>query len=111
MSLLRVDNLTVALPEGADRPHAVADISFTLDAGEILCIVGESGSGKSQTCMAIMGLLAENGQVSGSARIDGMEVIGADRKTQAQLRGRRGDPRADRGAELAGSGSVAEILH
>ena len=41
MTLLSVDGLTVALPAGADRPHAVEDVSFTLDAGEILCIVGE----------------------------------------------------------------------
>lgn len=55
--LLRVDQLTVALPQGSDRPYAVKDISFDLRAGEILCIVGESGSGKSISANAIMGLL------------------------------------------------------
>ncbi len=55
--LLRVENLTVALPQGGDRPYAAKDVSFDLRAGEILCIVGESGSGKSISANAIMGLL------------------------------------------------------
>ncbi|WP_456316720.1 ATP-binding cassette domain-containing protein [Teichococcus aestuarii] len=55
--LLTVENLTVALPAGADRPHAVEDLSLHLDAGEILCVVGESGSGKSITANTVMGLL------------------------------------------------------
>ncbi|MFC7460199.1 ABC transporter ATP-binding protein [Hydrogenophaga defluvii] len=55
--LLRIEQLTVALPTGGDRAHAVKDLSFDLRAGEILCIVGESGSGKSISANAIMGLL------------------------------------------------------
>ena len=55
--LLTVAGLTVALPPGADRKHAVEDVAFTLHQGEILCIVGESGSGKSVSAGAIMGLL------------------------------------------------------
>jgi len=55
--LLSVQHLSVALPDGGDRPHAVKDISFDLRPDEILCIVGESGSGKSISANAIMGLL------------------------------------------------------
>lgn len=55
--LLRVQDLTVALPAGGDRPFAVREVSFDLHANEILCIVGESGSGKSISANAIMGLL------------------------------------------------------
>ena len=55
--LLRIEHLTVALPAGGDRAHAVKDLSFDLRSGEILCIVGESGSGKSISANAIMGLL------------------------------------------------------
>ncbi|KAJ30977.1 ABC transporter ATP-binding protein [Sulfitobacter pontiacus] len=55
--LLEVRDLTVALPEGADRINAVDGISYRLDPGKITCIVGESGSGKSMTANAIMGLL------------------------------------------------------
>ena len=42
MTLLRVENLSVALPKGADRPFAAEDVGFDLAPGEILCIVGES---------------------------------------------------------------------
>ena len=44
--VLAVNELSVALPAGADRSHALQNISLTLNAGETLCVVGESGSGK-----------------------------------------------------------------
>ncbi|MEE0954895.1 MAG: ABC transporter ATP-binding protein [Eubacterium sp.] len=44
--------------------HAVEDISFTLNKGEILGIVGESGSGKSTLIKAAMGLLGPAGMVT-----------------------------------------------
>lgn len=40
------------------------DVSFTLQAGEILGIVGESGSGKSSLLKAAMGLLGNDGLVA-----------------------------------------------
>lgn len=43
--VISVKDLSVALPEGADRPHAMTGITFDVAAGEVLCIVGESGSG------------------------------------------------------------------
>ena len=55
--LLDIRNLFVRLPRGAERTHAVEDVSYTLNNNEILCVVGESGSGKSITARAIMGLL------------------------------------------------------
>ena len=55
--LLDIRNLFVKLPKGAERTHAVEDISCALNRNEILCVVGESGSGKSITARAIMGLL------------------------------------------------------
>ena len=48
-NVLNVDRLTIALPPGSDRPHAVEDVSYSVEAGEIVCVVGESGSGKSVT--------------------------------------------------------------
>jgi ABC-type dipeptide/oligopeptide/nickel transport system ATPase component len=49
MNLVSIRDLTVALPPGADRAHAVGGVSLEIGANEIVCIVGESGSGKSIT--------------------------------------------------------------
>jgi oligopeptide/dipeptide ABC transporter ATP-binding protein len=59
MSLLSVRNLTTAFATARGEITAIEDVSFDLDAGEILGIVGESGSGKSVTALTIMGLLPQ----------------------------------------------------
>ncbi|MDQ3596365.1 MAG: ATP-binding cassette domain-containing protein, partial [Pseudomonadota bacterium] len=53
--VLKVENLSIELPAGADRSHAVKGISLDVRKGEILCVIGESGSGKSVLSAAIMG--------------------------------------------------------
>ena len=45
--VLEIRGLRIALPKDGDRPEAVSDVSFSVAAGEIVCLVGESGSGKS----------------------------------------------------------------
>ena len=55
--LLAIKNLSILLPEGSDRRHAVQNVDLQLHAGETVCVVGESGSGKSLTARAVMGLL------------------------------------------------------
>ena len=55
--VLSVENLTVKLPDHADRLNAIEEISFDVRPNEILCVVGESGSGKSVTAHTVMGLL------------------------------------------------------
>ncbi len=52
----------------------VDDISFTLAPGEIVALAGASGAGKSMTAMTPFGLSA--GAASGSARLDGIELVG-----------------------------------
>jgi peptide/nickel transport system ATP-binding protein/oligopeptide transport system ATP-binding protein len=59
MSLLELRGLTTAFQTGQGEISAIEDVSFDLDAGEILGIVGESGSGKSVTALTIMGLLPQ----------------------------------------------------
>ncbi|WP_157017905.1 ABC transporter ATP-binding protein [Mesorhizobium xinjiangense] len=88
--VLRVENLKIALPEGADRDFAVNDVSFDLHAGEILCIVGESGSGKSMSANAAMGLLPELVRpVGGRILFDGNDLLTLSEDEMMDLRGRK----------------------
>jgi ABC-type glutathione transport system ATPase component len=88
MSLLSVEDLTIALPPGADREHAVSGISFTVDPGEVLCIVGESGSGKSVSAAAIMGLLpAALRRAQGRILFEGRDLLALPEAEMRTLRG------------------------
>ncbi|MBV8912104.1 MAG: ABC transporter ATP-binding protein [Acetobacteraceae bacterium] len=90
MPLVAIDGLTLALPPGADRRFAVQDVSFAVNAGEILCVVGESGSGKSVCAQALMGLLPPAIQpVQGRIAFDGMDLLSLSRAEWKGLRGRR----------------------
>ncbi|MEQ1801549.1 MAG: ABC transporter ATP-binding protein [Gammaproteobacteria bacterium] len=87
--LLEVNNLNVSF-ETRDGPvHAVKDLSFQLKPGEVLGIVGESGSGKTQAAMAVLGLMADNGRVSGSIRFEGTELVGMREARLKEIRGDR----------------------
>jgi NitT/TauT family transport system ATP-binding protein len=70
MSLLEVKGLGHTFRGGH---RAVADLSFAVDAGELVCVVGPSGCGKSTLLRAVGGLLApERGEV----RLHGDRVRG-----------------------------------
>jgi peptide/nickel transport system ATP-binding protein len=88
-TLLEISGLTVDLPVGADRPHAVEDISLTLGRDEILCVVGESGSGKSVMARSILGLLPQPRLRPSAGRIlfNGEDLL---RASPARLRDIRG---------------------
>ena len=86
--LLRVEQLSVRLPRGADRPYAIKNLDLTLVANEILCLVGESGSGKSVASNAIMRLLPP-GVVVDQGRIEfaGQDLLTLDDAQMRRVRG------------------------
>lgn len=77
MTVYRAADLRVAI-DGRDVVHG---LDFAVERGECLALVGASGSGKSQTVLAPFGLAA--GIAHGSARFDGIELVG---RSEAALR-------------------------
>ena len=72
--LLEVRNLSIDLDARDGPVRLVDDVSFSLNAGEMLGVVGESGSGKSLTCRALMRLLPPRLNISGGT----IEMNGKD---------------------------------
>ena len=89
-AVLDVAGLAVALPAGADRPFALQDVSFSLHAGEILCMVGESGSGKSMAAGAVMRLLPPGVRVAaGRIALAGTDLLALSEPAMRRVRGAR----------------------
>ncbi|MBY0176093.1 dipeptide ABC transporter ATP-binding protein [Curtobacterium herbarum] len=86
--ILAVDDLGVHFSTESGDVHAVQGVSLTVAPGETLALVGESGSGKSTVALAAMGLLSGNATVTGSAVVDGHQVVGASEPSLRALRGR-----------------------
>ncbi|WP_295845351.1 ABC transporter ATP-binding protein [Tardiphaga sp.] len=87
-SILTLDGLSVSLPAGADRSHALRGVSLSIAANEILCVVGESGSGKSIMANAIMQLLPRDVAIDGGkVMFEGRDLASA---TPAEMRKVRG---------------------
>jgi peptide/nickel transport system ATP-binding protein len=83
VSVYAVERLVVR----AGRRAIIKDVGFTIGRGECVALVGASGSGKSQTCLAPFGLsplIAE-----GSARLGGVELVGADAAALRTARARQ----------------------
>ena len=84
--LLAVDRLKVVMAGSAT--DVVDDVSFTVEAGEVLGLVGESGSGKTTVALALMGYARRGLNIAGgSVLLTGQEVIG---RSAAELRRLRG---------------------
>ncbi|UPY36768.1 ABC transporter ATP-binding protein [Sediminicoccus sp. KRV36] len=85
MNALDVEGLCIDFHTERGVLRAVDRLSFSVAPGRTLAIVGESGCGKSATALAILGLLAENAEVSGMIRLAGQPLSPA---AQRAARGR-----------------------
>ncbi len=88
-SLLDVHDLAVEFRTRSGTVHALQDISFSIEKGEMVGIVGESGSGKSVLCYALLGILDAAGKITaGRATFGGMDLIHATAADLEHIRGR-----------------------
>src|SRR3712207_4355063 len=68
--------------------EVVNGLSYTVGRGETVAVVGESGSGKSVSVLALLGLLpARVATVTGSARLDGEDLLTMSPERLREVRG------------------------
>jgi peptide/nickel transport system ATP-binding protein len=87
-ALLEVADLNVTFETGDVRVTAVRGTSYHINPREVVAIVGESGSGKTTAAMAVVGLLPEHTEVSGSVRLHGEELLGRSDQAMSRIRGK-----------------------
>jgi oligopeptide/dipeptide ABC transporter ATP-binding protein len=89
MPLLEIKNLKLEFGTGENAVRVVDGVSFSINAGETVCIVGESGCGKSVTALSIAKLIS-----TPPANYEGGEILlnGSDvlKMSKNELRGIRG---------------------
>lgn len=81
--MISINNVTKIYSRGAERVHALNNVTLEIAKGEYLGVVGPSGSGKS-TLMNIIGLLDE--PTSGSVSIYNRDFTSLSKSEQNHLR-------------------------
>jgi ABC-type microcin C transport system duplicated ATPase subunit YejF len=91
MPVLSVKNLTVNFYTRDGIVNAVKDVSYDVDAGEVLAIVGESGSGKSVSSHALLDLIARPpGKIeSGHAYFNDIDLLNCNKQQMRSIRGNK----------------------
>ncbi|NKX43331.1 ABC transporter ATP-binding protein [Roseicyclus persicicus] len=81
--MIALDRLSVSI----HGTPILREVSLDIAPGEIFGLVGESGSGKSMTALALMGLLPQGARATGSARLDGTDLLSLTEPQLCRLRG------------------------
>jgi oligopeptide/dipeptide ABC transporter ATP-binding protein len=89
--VLRVEGLRTHFRLRQGLLKAVDDVSFSVEAGKVLCIVGESGSGKSVTALSILRLIDPPGRIeAGSIHYRDQDLLAMpEREMAGTIRGNR----------------------
>jgi peptide/nickel transport system ATP-binding protein len=77
VSVARLNDLHISFPGGV---RSLRGVTLTIQPGEILGLVGESGSGKSVLGLALLGLLADEAEISGEAWLRDREMVCASKE-------------------------------
>lgn len=83
---VEIENLTVTYQDHDHALLAVDRVDLDLLPGRVTALVGESGSGKTTLGKAMLGLLPDNADVTGSIRLDDKEVVGLDEEALNKIR-------------------------
>ncbi|MDP7621552.1 MAG: ABC transporter ATP-binding protein [SAR324 cluster bacterium] len=84
---LSIQNLNVNYITSGTPVHAVKDVSFDIQKGEIFGLVGESGSGKSTVAQAILRTLAPPAIITGGEiLLNGRDILSMSHKEVLQFR-------------------------
>jgi oligopeptide transport system ATP-binding protein len=115
--LLRVQGLSTRFFTQDGVVHAVEDVSFTLNRGEVLGLVGESGCGKSVTGLSLLRLVPDppGKIVAGSIEFKGENLLELNEEEMRQIRGRQiamifQDPMTSFNPVLTIGKQIAEVL-
>ena len=88
--MLDVKDLNIEFHDHLVPETVVHQVSFHMDAGEIVGLVGESGSGKSMTALAIAGLLSRHDmKKTGEILFEGTDLLHCERSFLRELQGKR----------------------
>ena len=88
-TILNVNDLSVNFDTSQGLIKAVDNISFSINKGECLGIAGESGSGKTQTFFSITGILSDNGNATGIADFNDVDLLKLTEKELSKIRGKK----------------------
>lgn len=85
---VRLDVRGLEVRLGRAGPDVVSEVSFAVQAGQVLGLVGESGSGKTTVVLALLGHARRGLRISsGEVRVDGVDLLSLP---TAELRAMRG---------------------
>ena len=86
--MLDVKDLNIEFHDHLVPETVVHQVSFHMDAGEIVGLVGESGSGKSMTALAIAGLLSRHDmKKTGEILFEGTDLLHCERSFLREIQG------------------------
>lgn len=91
VALLQVKNLATHFSTEEGIVKSVQDVSFEVNAGEVLGVVGESGCGKSVTSMSILRLVQQpQGKiVNGQILFNGKNLLDLSEEEMRKIRGNK----------------------
>ena len=83
--MIEIEDISKSYASGAERLRVLSNVSALIDAGSFSAVCGPSGCGKSTLMLILGGLLHPD---SGTARIDGVDLLALPQEKRAAERAR-----------------------